>query len=41
MIKNIRTLLPNVTFKSVNNAGHGIVFNKYKIVNDLMIDFLE
>jgi len=41
MIKNIRMLLPDVTFKPVNNAGHGVVFNKYEIVNDLMIDFLK
>ncbi len=41
MIENIQALLPNVTFKPINNAGHGVVFNKYEIVNDLMIDFLK
>ncbi len=41
MIKNIRTLLPDVTFKPIDNAGHGVVFNKYEIFNDLMIDFLK
>ena len=41
MIKHIRTLLPDVTFKPVNNAGHGVVFNKYEIVNDLMLVFLK
>lgn len=41
MIDDIRTLLPNVNFKPIENSGHGVVFNKYKIVNDLMIKFLE
>jgi len=41
MIKKIRTLLPDIIFKPVDNAGHGVVFNKNEVVNDLMIDFLE
>ena len=41
MIKDIRTLLANVKFKSVANAGHGVVFQKHEIVNNLIIDFFE
>ena len=41
MIKDIRSLLPNVKFKPVDNAGHGVVFQKHKVVNSLITDFLK
>jgi len=40
MIKDIRSFLPGLQFKPVENAGHGIVFQKPKIVNSLIIEFL-
>jgi len=41
MIKQIRTLLQNVTFIPIKNSGHGVVFSKYKVVNRLIINFLN
>ena len=41
MIKDIRSFLPRLKFKPVENAGHGIVFQKTEIINKLIIDFLK
>ncbi len=41
MIKDIRVLLPNVTFSAINNGGHGAAFRKHKTVNKLIINFLN
>ena len=41
MINDIRDLLPNVQFKPVKGAGHGLVSQKYEIVNSLITGFLR
>ncbi len=41
MITDIRAYLPQLQFKPVEDAGHGVVFQKYAIVNSLIIDFLQ
>jgi len=41
MIKDIRSFLPYLQFKPVEDVGHGIVFQKPEIINTLIIDFLE
>ena len=40
MIDDIRAFLPKLQFKPVENAGHGIVFQKPGKVNTLILDFL-
>ena len=40
MIDEIQSLIPRLTFRPVDDAGHGIVFQKPEIVNQLIIDFL-
>jgi pimeloyl-ACP methyl ester carboxylesterase len=40
MIDKIKTLIPNLTFKPIDDAGHGVVFQKKEVVNKLIIDFL-
>ena len=40
MIKDIRSFLPKLEFAPVEGVGHGIVFQKPKIINTLIIDFL-
>ena len=40
MINKIKTLIPNLGFKPVDDTGHGIVFQKSEIVNKLILDFL-
>lgn len=40
MIKDIRSFLPHLQFKPVEDVGHGIVFQKPEIINTLIIDFL-
>jgi len=41
MIKDIRSFLPHLQFKPVEDVGHGIVFQQPEIINTLIIDFLE
>lgn len=41
MIKDIRSFLPHLQFKPVEDVGHGIVFQKPETINTLIIDFLE
>ena len=40
MIRDIRSFIPHVTFKPVEGAGHGIVFQKPEEVNKLIVSFL-
>ena len=40
MVSAIPSLVPRLTFKPVEDAGHGIVFQKPEIVNALLTDFL-
>ena len=40
MIDDIQSFIPGLTFKPVEGAGHGIVFQKPEIVNKLIIEFL-
>ena len=40
MIGDIQSLIPRLTFKPVDGAGHGIVFQKPETVNKLIINFL-
>ena len=40
MIASIRALIPHLTFKPVDGAGHSIVFQKPDIVNRLILNFL-
>jgi pimeloyl-ACP methyl ester carboxylesterase len=40
MIKDIRSLIPHIKFEPIDNAGHGIVFQKPDIVNRLILNFL-
>ena len=40
MIKDIRSFIPGLQFKPVEGVGHGIVFQKFKTVNSLILDFL-
>ena len=40
MISDIQSFVPRLTFKPVDGANHGIVFQKPDIVNQLIIDFL-
>ena len=40
MISDIQSLVPRLTFKPVEDVGHGIVFQKPEIVNALLTDFL-
>ena len=41
MIKDIRSFLPLLQFKPVEDVGHGIVFQQPEIINALIIDFLS
>ena len=41
MIGDIRSFLPDLQFKPVEGVGHGIVFQKPDVVNNLIIDFLQ
>jgi len=41
MIKDIRSYLPHLQFKPVEDVGHGIVFQKPEIINKLIVDFLQ
>ncbi len=41
MIKDVRSHLPNLLFKPVEEVGHGIVFQKPDTVNSLIVDFLS
>ena len=41
MINEIRSLIPNLEFKPVEGAGHGILFQKSNIINDFIIEFLS
>ena len=40
MIADIKAFIPGLTFKPVEGAGHGIVFQKPETVNRLIISFL-
>jgi len=40
MIKEIQSFLPQLQFKSVEDVGHGIVFQKPDTINTLITDFL-
>ena len=40
MISNIQSFISNLTFKPVENVGHGIVFQKPDTVNSLINSFL-
>jgi pimeloyl-ACP methyl ester carboxylesterase len=40
MIDGIRSFMPRLTFRPVDDAGHGIVFQQPETVNRLIIDFL-
>lgn len=40
MIADIKAFIPGLTFKPVEGAGHGIVFQKPQTVNTLIISFL-
>jgi len=40
MIKDIRSFLPHLQFKPVEDVGHGIIFQQPGIINTLIIDFL-
>ena len=39
MISEIRSFVPNLEYKPVEGAGHGIVFQQPDIVNDFIIKF--
>jgi pimeloyl-ACP methyl ester carboxylesterase len=41
MIKDIRSFLPKLEFKPVEGVGHGIIFQKPQIINNLIIDFFK
>jgi pimeloyl-ACP methyl ester carboxylesterase len=41
MIDRIRSLIPNLEFKSIEKAGHGVLFKKPDVINDLIINFLK
>lgn len=41
MIDDIQSRIPRLTFKPVEGAGHGIVFQKPETVNKLIINFLQ
>lgn len=41
MIDRIRSLIPNLEFKPVEKTGHGILFQKPGVINDLIINFLK
>jgi pimeloyl-ACP methyl ester carboxylesterase len=40
MIDDIQSFIPQLTFKPVEGVGHGIVFQKPRMVNNLIISFL-
>lgn len=40
MVSDIQSFVPRLRFKPVEDVGHGIVFQKPKIVNTLITDFL-
>jgi pimeloyl-ACP methyl ester carboxylesterase len=40
MIHDIRSFVPHIKFISVDNAGHGILFQESEKVNDLILSFL-
>ena len=41
MIRSARALLPQAEFHAIENAGHGIVFQKPEQIQELMIGFLQ
>ena len=41
MVDDIQSLVPRITFKPVEDVGHGIVFQKPEIVNTLITGFLS
>jgi pimeloyl-ACP methyl ester carboxylesterase len=41
MITEIKNYLPGLKFEAVDGVGHGIVFQKPGVVNNLLIDFLK
>jgi pimeloyl-ACP methyl ester carboxylesterase len=41
MIDRIKSLIPNLEFKPIEKAGHGVLFKKPDVINDLIIDFLK
>lgn len=40
MINEINSLIPHLEYKPVDGAGHGIVFQKPDIINELIGNFL-
>jgi pimeloyl-ACP methyl ester carboxylesterase len=40
MINKIKDFIPNLDFKPIDDAGHGIVFQKSEGINKLILDFL-
>ncbi len=40
MISDIQSFVPQLSFKPVEGVGHGIVFQKPKIVNEFITGFL-
>jgi pimeloyl-ACP methyl ester carboxylesterase len=41
MIADMKRFLPNLLFKQVAGAGHGIVLEKPDMVNEMVIEFLR
>lgn len=41
MIDKIKSLIPKLEFKEIEKAGHGVLFQKPGVINDLIITFLK
>jgi pimeloyl-ACP methyl ester carboxylesterase len=41
MIDRIKSLIPNIELKEVKKVGHGVLFQKPNVINNLLISFLK